>query len=995
MIALVLMSQHAVFGNTITASSASASDVQTAINFANDGDTVIVPPGNVTWSTAVTINGKAITLQGSGTASTIINNGIAGGSDLVINPPTNGKWLTVSGFRFNAHPTAGASGSTGMIHISGDGYWRLCSNYVEIGYTGIVQYGNGGLIDHNFFNADFGNGGNPTGFYHLGNNNIWLTTIKYGTVTNWTYVEHNVFTWDSGWGGANGADDGGEGNATCFRYNIVTNTWTGCHGPDSSGKTASSTFGGEYYSNTFFNGIGGNIDTAMSARGGTGLFWGNTLRGLANNNYNQIVKLRYYRWSVPGGYSDWPSFPASIDGWLIVSGTYAGWPAYMQQGYTGPIQGVDVNTGNNIGGATTCTEVSSPIYVWGNQTIGVSASTVVAADSLIFLNTNYFLSGPPSGYTPLVDPYPLGGSTQSSTNPPQITAQPINASVVAGQTATFSVTASGSGTLTYQWYWYGTNIPGATSSSWTTPPTVPGNSNSIVYVNIGNAYGSLNSTNAYLYVTSGVAPAIITNPASQTIAAGGSAVFTVTASGTTPMAYQWRFNSAAIAGATNRSYTVAPVGTNNAGGYSTKVTNNYGSVTSLVAALTVTSSTQTIHYYYVAPNGNDANNGSIGSPWATVNHATASMAGGDVLYIRGGTYSQIFDIYGPSGSANNPTMVLAYPGETPVFNHNDITSQAHSIDRVNWMVVGGLTIMSNNIGMVVGVLGTCNNVTLTNMVFEDIGQQGLQFESNSFNCQLLNSTIHDTGLWIYNGEGVYIGQGGSALDNTHDIIIQGCTIYNTADEGIELKPGTYNITVRSNTIYSANLPQNSYGAGGGAIEVDEEGTVNYSPGNPNQIIAGNTVYNTVIGIRGGTGGTYYNNVIYGCSSYGMLINNANSPNAANTTYPRLFYNNTVDNSPGILYNSGAYSILNNIGYTGPYNLADSPAYFVNAAAHNYNLVAGSAPIGNGTNLYSVFNTDFAGNPRPNGAFDIGAYQYTGTNQLPLPPPTNLHIVSSQ
>ena len=422
MIALVLMSQNAVFGNTITASSASASDVQTAINFANDGDTVIVPPGNVTWSTAVTINGKAITLQGSGTASTIINNGIAGGSDLVINPPTNGKWLTVSGFRFNAHPTAGASGSTGMIHISGDGYWRLCSNYVEIGYTGVVQYGNGGLIDHNFFNADFGNGGNPTGFYHLGNNNIWLTTIKYGTVTNWTYVEHNVFTWDSGWSGANGADDGGEGNATCFRYNIVTNTWTGCHGADSSGKTASSTFGGEYYSNTFFNGIGGNIDTAMSARGGTGLFWGNTLRGLANNNYNQIVKLRYYRWSVPGGYSDWPSFPASIDGWLISSGTYAGWPAYMQQGYTGPIQGVDVNTGNNIGGATTCTEVSSPIYVWGNQTIGVSASTVVAADSLIFLNTNYFLSGPPSGYTPLAYPYPLGGSAQSTTNPPQITA---------------------------------------------------------------------------------------------------------------------------------------------------------------------------------------------------------------------------------------------------------------------------------------------------------------------------------------------------------------------------------------------------------------------------------------------------------------------------------------------------------------------------------------------------------------------------------------------
>ena len=157
----------------LTSPSTSSTDVQNTINSASDGDTVIVLAGTSSWTSAVTINGKAITLQGSGTALTIINNGIAGGSDLVINPPTNGKWVTVSGFRFNAHPTTGASGSTGMIHVSGDGYWRLCSNYVEIGYTGIVQYGNGGLIDHNWFNADFGNGGHPTGFYHSGNNNIW------------------------------------------------------------------------------------------------------------------------------------------------------------------------------------------------------------------------------------------------------------------------------------------------------------------------------------------------------------------------------------------------------------------------------------------------------------------------------------------------------------------------------------------------------------------------------------------------------------------------------------------------------------------------------------------------------------------------------------------------------------------------------------------------------------------------------------------------------
>ena len=50
--------------------------------------------------------------------------------------------------------------------------------------------------------------------------------------------------------------------------------------------------------------------------------------------------------------------------------------------------------------------------------------------------------------------------------------QPASVTVGLGQTATFSVTASGSGTLTYQWYKNGAAIIGATSSSYTTPPTV-------------------------------------------------------------------------------------------------------------------------------------------------------------------------------------------------------------------------------------------------------------------------------------------------------------------------------------------------------------------------------------------------------------------------------------------------------------------------------------------------------------------------------------------
>jgi hypothetical protein len=362
------------------------------------------------------------------------------------------------------------------------------------------------------------------------------------------------------------------------------------------------------------------------------------------------------------------------------------------------------------------------------------------------------------------------------------------------------------------------------------------------------------------------------------------------------------------------------------------------------------------------------------------------MSGGDTLFIRGGTYAEIFDIFGPSGSSGSPTLIQNYPSEVPVFNENDITSGAPTINGVSWMTLSGLTIKSNNIALVVGYAGACNNVILTNLTVTSIGQQGIQFENNSYNCQLLNSTIHDTGLWIYNGEGVYIGQGDSVgvTDNSHDILVKGCTIYNTGDEGIEMKGGTYNISAISNILYSDNLPQNPYGASGGAIEVDEEGVNNFWPINPNQIVTGNLVYNTFTGIRGGTGCKIINNVVYNCTNYGIYLNHF-SGQSVNPTYTRYAYNNTVDEptAKGVVVSGVTNSIINNIGSTNTYNLAVSGTYFSNYGGHDYHLLVGSAPIGAGANLSSVVPADFDGVSRPStNLFDIGAYQYVS-------PPTSV------
>ena len=107
---------------------------------------------------------------------------------------------------------------------------------------------------------------------------------------------------------------------------------------------------------------------------------------------------------------------------------------------------------------------------------------------------------------------------------------------------------------------------------------------------VTNADGSLTSAVAVLTVTTGgTAPTVTTQPSSQTVVAGGNATFSVAASGTAPLKYQWTFGGSKLSGATNASLTLSGAQSGNAGTYAVVVTNNYGSITSSGATLTVTS----------------------------------------------------------------------------------------------------------------------------------------------------------------------------------------------------------------------------------------------------------------------------------------------------------------------------------------------------------------------------------------------------------------------
>ncbi len=167
---------------------------------------------------------------------------------------------------------------------------------------------------------------------------------------------------------------------------------------------------------------------------------------------------------------------------------------------------------------------------------------------------------------------------------PSISTQPQPQTVAPGATARFSVIAVGTAPLSYQWRKDGVNIVGAVSSTLTLS-NVTSASAGTYSVLVSNALGSLFSAGAALTVNS--APVITAPPQSQAVNVGTSVTFTVVASGTAPLSYQWKKDQINITGGTGASLTLGNVSAASAGSYTVQVSNSAGSVTSAAAVLSI------------------------------------------------------------------------------------------------------------------------------------------------------------------------------------------------------------------------------------------------------------------------------------------------------------------------------------------------------------------------------------------------------------------------
>jgi len=171
-------------------------------------------------------------------------------------------------------------------------------------------------------------------------------------------------------------------------------------------------------------------------------------------------------------------------------------------------------------------------------------------------------------------------------SPPVIVSDPQAQMVTAGGVAVFVVSATGNPLPSYQWFFNGiNNLPGANSSTLTLTNVQDTQAGQYSVV-VSNLIGSATGAPAALVVLN--APAITVQPVNITALQGDTVVFSVTALGKPPLAYQWYADcTRPISGSTDSTLKLKSVTPTYSGNYCVTITNSYGSTTSQPATLRV------------------------------------------------------------------------------------------------------------------------------------------------------------------------------------------------------------------------------------------------------------------------------------------------------------------------------------------------------------------------------------------------------------------------
>jgi uncharacterized repeat protein (TIGR03803 family) len=484
---------------------------------------------------------------------------------------TNGQWPITTALALGNDGNFYGTSDAGGTNVNGSGYGTVFQVTT-----------NGTLTTLVFFNST--NGANPWAGLTLGNDGNFYGTTSEG-----------------------GSEYGYEGYGTVFKVTtngtlttlVSFNETNGASpeaaltlGPDGCFYGTTSSGGSSNYGTVFKVATNGTLTTLVSFNvtngagpdaaltpGPDGIFYGTTRGGGTNGGYGTVFKV-----TTNGTLNTLYSFTGGSDG------------AY-------PSAGLTLGNDGNFYGTTYSGGIANSSYFTGMGTVFQVTTNGTLTTVVSFDDTNgawpwgaLTLGNDGNFYGTTLQ----GGASEDGTvfrlllPPPLITVQPQSQTNHAGATVTFLVSATGLDSMVYQWQENGTNLVdgGDISGATTSTLTITGikDSDAANYsVIISNFYGAVTSSNAVLTVND--LPFIASQPQSQTVGVGSNVTFSVTVYGAPPFVFDWYFNGKTLGssapGTNFSSCALTNVGTAQAGNYSVLVVNDYGSLLSSNAVLTV------------------------------------------------------------------------------------------------------------------------------------------------------------------------------------------------------------------------------------------------------------------------------------------------------------------------------------------------------------------------------------------------------------------------
>lgn len=430
---------------TLTAASCNVTDVQTAVNLASNGDTVIIPNGDCTWNSGINTN-KQITITGQTKGGVILRMGPGitnGNAMLTVDTGTSFSTI-IANLKFYAGPSpcdtlgsgapAGTCGSGSYIFLNGsvtdkpplihDNYFNVPGDFQIFTAVTYRRWG-GGVIYNNVFESTtnrlcatgpdtIGSGlgcGSQSGdlqFKAIDGGTSWSAPSTMGTDDttglNNVYAETNTFN-------NVGQIDCDDGVRLVFRHNILNDSTFICHGADTS---AYGVRHAEIYDNTFnfhssgtwtFSGVTGsyplNLNAFVDLRGGTMLLTGNTMPAISSQVWGAKPTAKLHIEQI-----DRNSGPDAC--------CPAGYACFHQ-----------VGRGQN--------NTLEPTYIWGNSGTGTPGSPSVENSGYgqcttnsnynnpgfyVQLNRDYYSGTAKPGWARYPYPHPLTQGTGTSAAPP-------------------------------------------------------------------------------------------------------------------------------------------------------------------------------------------------------------------------------------------------------------------------------------------------------------------------------------------------------------------------------------------------------------------------------------------------------------------------------------------------------------------------------------------------------------------------------------------------